>query len=86
MKVLVDKKDELQVAFEDADLGIVNLVACKLLDDKDVDYAACDYTHPLEKTVLLTLKCKSPKKQLGKAVNALEESMKEFKAAVQAVK
>ena len=84
MNILVDEKDELKVAFEKADLGIVNMVARKLIDDKDVTYAACDYTHPLEKTVVLSLKCKSPKKKLVKAVDVLESTMEEFKAAVQA--
>lgn len=84
MKILVDEKDELQVAFENADLGIVNMVARKLVDDKDVNYAACDYTHPLEKTVVLSLKCNSPKKKLIKAVDSLEATMEELKAAVQA--
>ncbi len=80
---MVDEKDELKVVFENADLGIVNMVARKLIDDKEVSYAACDYTHPLEKKVLLSLKCKSPKKKLVKAVDALEAAMEEFKVAVQ---
>lgn len=74
LKFLVEEKDEISVLLEDYDLGYVNLVVEKLLQDKDVGFAAVDYLHPTQRIPVLKVKAKNPKKAVA---DALEEVKKE---------
>ncbi|MBS3069919.1 hypothetical protein J4220_00235 [Candidatus Micrarchaeota archaeon] len=75
LEFLTDEKGEIAVMLEGYDLGFANLLVEKLLQDKDVGFAAVEYAHPTRRTPVLRVKAKSPKKAV---VAALEELGKEL--------
>lgn len=70
-----DEKGELVAALHDCDLGMANLVVEKLMEDKSVGFAAVDYAHPTQRTPVLRVKGKNPKKSVA---NAIDAALKEF--------
>ncbi len=83
MKILESGKNELVLSLEGVDLSIANLVAAKLLENKDVDFAASDYRHPLEGIPVLRVQGSELKKNVLKA---LSEAREEIEAAEKAFK
>ena len=75
MKVLESGKNELLLSFEGIDLSIVNLVASKLLEYKEVDFAASDYRHPLEGIPVLRVQGSDLKKNVLKALNEVKDEV-----------
>ncbi len=83
MKILESGKNELVLSLEGVDLSIANLVAAKLLENKDVDFAASDYGHPLEGIPVLRVQGSELKKNVLKALSEVRE---EIEAAEKAFK
>lgn len=53
----------------------------KLLEDKDVEFAASDYDHPTQRNPVIEVRSPSPKKHLLSAISAVEKELKEFSDA-----
>ncbi len=82
-EVVHDEKNELHVLFKDADIGLVQLLVEKLLQEKDVEFAAVDYDHPLKHNPVLKIKAKSsPKKLLANAAGHALKDVQDFKKAL----
>ncbi|NYZ78098.1 hypothetical protein H0N96_01715 [Candidatus Micrarchaeota archaeon] len=75
MKILESGKNELVLSLEGVDLSIANLVASKLLESKDVEFAASDYSHPLEGVPVLRIQGSDLKKNVLKALNEAKDEM-----------
>lgn len=74
-----DEKGELVAVLHDCDLGLANLIVEKLLEDKSVGFAAVDYAHPTQRTPVLKVKGKNPKKSVATAVDAAIEEFSSIK-------
>ncbi|MEM4254818.1 MAG: RpoL/Rpb11 RNA polymerase subunit family protein [Candidatus Norongarragalinales archaeon] len=75
LKFLAEEKDSIFVLLEGYDLGFANLLVEKLLQDKAVGFAAVEYAHPTQRTPVLKVGAKNPKKAV---VDALGEMRKEL--------
>jgi DNA-directed RNA polymerase subunit L len=82
MKKLASEKDYLEILFEKEDQGFVNLVAEKLLESKNVSFAASLPDHPLTKNPVLKVKGKNLEKEIAKALDAVKEEAEEFEKAL----
>lgn len=76
--LIKDEKEYLEIFLEGEDVGFTNLVAEKLLLDKDVDFAASAYDHPLKGNAVLKIKAKNPRKHLEKALKEVRKELEEF--------
>ena len=73
----VDGKNEIEAQLDGVDLGYANLLVEKLLEDKDVSFAAVDYIHPTKRTPLLKVKAKGDvKKTIAGALKEVEKEIK----------
>lgn len=79
LEFLVDEKGEIAVMLEGYDLGFANLLVEKLLQDKDVGFAAVEYAHPTRRTPVLRVKAKSPKKAVSAALEELGKELSSLK-------
>ena len=55
--------------------SLSNLVAERLLESKNVSFAAAVLDHPLKGNPLLTVRAKAPHKELAKAIEAVHEDL-----------
>ncbi|NUN11454.1 hypothetical protein HUU53_02315 [Candidatus Micrarchaeota archaeon] len=78
IKILVDEKDEFQVLMQGSDLGFANYLVEKVLEDKDVSFAASDYDHPTSRNPVIKIKGSSPKKKLLDALKKAEDELKDL--------
>jgi DNA-directed RNA polymerase subunit L len=76
LKILESGKNELVLSLEGVDLSVANLVAAKLLENKDVEFAASDYNHPLGGVPVLRVQGSDLKKNVLKAFNEAKEEIK----------
>lgn len=79
LEFLVDEKGEISVLLEGYDLGFGNLLVEKLLQDKDVGFAAVEYLHPTQRTPVLKVKAKSPKKAVAQALEEIRKEVSSLK-------
>ncbi|MFH0922656.1 MAG: RpoL/Rpb11 RNA polymerase subunit family protein [Candidatus Micrarchaeota archaeon] len=83
MKILNEgKQGEIRILAEGLDQGLANLIVEKLLEDKDVEFAASDYDHPTQRNPVIELRSPSPKKHLLAAISAVEKDLKEFSESI----
>ncbi len=75
MQVLETGKNELDLSFEGKDLGLSNYLASLLAENKDIDFAASEYNHPLKGTPILRLSGSDLKKNVVKALNELQSEL-----------
>jgi DNA-directed RNA polymerase subunit L len=64
------------------DLGFANWLVARLLEDKDVSFAAADYDHPLTANPVLRVKAEDAKKSLLKALEAARKQARDFEKAL----
>lgn len=83
LKIISYDKNELVVRLDEVDLGVVNLVTQKLLEEREIDFAASDYDHPISGNPVLRVQGKDVKKHL---LNALKEAKEEISALEKALK
>ena len=76
------EKDEWQVKLAGVDLGFASLVAERLLQSKSVLFAAAVLDHPLKGNPMLTVRAKDPAKELGKAIEAVNEDLSALGSAL----
>jgi DNA-directed RNA polymerase subunit L len=82
MKMLVSKKNEIAVSLDGMDLGFANWIVARLLEDKDVSFAAADYDHPLTANPVLRVKGDDAKKSVVAALEAARKQVKSFEKAL----
>ncbi len=82
MKILVSKKNECVVSLDGMDLGFANWLVARLLEDKDVSFAAADYDHPLTANPVLRVKGDDAKKSLIVALEAARKQVRDFEKAI----
>ena len=78
MKVKVLKKtpNELKIEVEGAGHGLCNLLQKKLLEDKNVDMAGYDISHPLVSNPVIYVRMKGEGKPQGALKRAAEKARK----------
>ncbi len=82
MKILETGKNELDLLLDGKDLGLSNYLAGKLSENKDVDFAASDYDHPLKGNPILRLSGSDLKKHVGKALGELQDDLSELEKKI----
>ncbi|MCL5430070.1 MAG: DNA-directed RNA polymerase subunit L [Candidatus Marsarchaeota archaeon] len=84
LNVIKDEGKELVVEFEINDFTFPELLASKLLENDDVEFAGVSRDHPETGKPQLTIKTakKKPADALSKALEDLEESTDTLKGAV----
>ncbi len=83
IKIVADEKDYLELFLEGEDVGFTNLLAEKLLKDKEVLFASSAYDHPLKGNAVLKIKGKNPRKHLEKAIEEARDEFKEFQTLLE---
>lgn len=83
IRVLTDKKSELEIELIGESHTICNSIRKILMDDDDVKYAVYAIDHPVVGEPQLHIKGKNPKKSLLEAATTLKEEAKEFKSLVE---
>ncbi len=80
MKIIRKTKTELELEITGEDETILHPIAHILLQNDEVEYAACMADSPLEtkKRLFIRVKKGSPKDALKKAVKYLENEVKQF--------
>jgi DNA-directed RNA polymerase subunit L len=83
VKINVIKKsgNELKIEIVGGSHGLCNLLAKRLLEDKNVDFAGYDVAHPLASNPNLYVRMKGkvdPQDALVKAINKIRESNDSF--------
>ena len=80
LKTIRKTKTELELAITGEDETILHPITHILLQNEDVDYAACMADNPLalEKRLFIRVKKGSPEDALKKAVKYLEDEIKLF--------
>jgi len=74
VKILVNEKNVLEMELGDADQSLAQLLAEKLNDDKDVEFASYKVEHPLIGTPKLYVRTKK-----GEPVKLVLEKLEEIK-------
>lgn len=85
VKILQDDSNRLDVMLKGEDLGLAKLVVEKLLESKSVTFAAADVEHPLIGNPIIRVQAKDPKKELEKAVDAVEKDFEKLEKQLQKI-
>ena len=81
VKILVNDKNVLEMELGDADQSLAQLLAEKLSEDKDVDFASYKKEHPLIGSPKLYVRTKKgePAKLVLEKLEELKKEISEFK-------
>lgn len=75
IEVIKNERDYLEVALKgDVEIGLPNALKEILLEDKDVEFAACKLDHPLVASPVLMVRVSD-----GTALSALRSAIKKLK-------
>ena len=83
MKVITDKKNELEIEITGETHTLCNALRKTLMEDKDVEAAAYVIDHPIIGQPKLYIKAKNPKKSLKTAAETLKSRCDEFKELIE---
>jgi DNA-directed RNA polymerase subunit L len=86
IKVLKKTANELKIEIEGAGHGLCNLLQKKLLEDKSVDMAGYDISHPLVSNPVIYVRMKGaakPEDALKKASEKAREANEAFSKALE---
>lgn len=83
MKVITDKKNELEIEITGETHTLCNALRKTLMEDKDVEAAAYVIDHPIIGEPKLYIKAKNPKKSLKNAAETLKSRCEEFKELIE---
>lgn len=83
MKVISDKKNELEIEITGETHTLCNALRKTLMEDNDVEAAAYVIGHPIIGEPKLYIKAKNPKKSLKKAAETLKSRCEEFKELIE---
>lgn len=79
VNVIEDEPKSLIVEFEELDRSIPDLIRAKLEENKDVEFASVVIDHPEVNKPRLTVKAsKSPRGQVTKAIEKLQEELEDL--------
>ena len=81
VKVITKEKNVLELEFDGADQSLAQVLAQKLNDDKDVEFAAYKLEHPLIAQPRLVVRTKKgdPSKLLLSKLKELKDEVADFK-------
>lgn len=82
MKVLEDEKGSLKIRMDGYDIGAAQALAEQLLENKEITFAAAVYDHPTKRNPVLHVKGKNLKKEILKAIEAMQEETHAFSEAL----
>lgn len=89
MKLNIEEKDSKYWVVEvlEADVSLPNLLSEALVEDSDVDFAACVLEHPSVSNpkIVVRTKTKSAKSALERALKSVSAQVKEFKKQIKKV-
>jgi DNA-directed RNA polymerase subunit L len=80
IKVLKKSENELKIEIEGSSHGICNLLAKRLLEDKNVEFAGYDVPHPLASSPIIYLRMKGDNKPADALLEATEKVMESNEA------
>ena len=83
MKIITDKKKELEIEITGETHTLCNALRKILMEDEDVEAAAYVIEHPIIGEPKLQIKAKNPRKSLKKAAETLKARCDEFKTLVE---
>ncbi len=83
MKIITDKKNELEIEITGETHTLCNALRKALMEDKDVESAAYVIEHPIIGEPKLYIKAKNPKKSLKNAAETLKSRCEEFKELIE---
>jgi DNA-directed RNA polymerase subunit L len=83
MKIITDKKKELEIEITGETHTLCNALRKTLMEDKDVEAAAYVVDHPIIGEPKLYVSAKNPQKSLKKAVETLKLRCDEFKNLIE---
>ncbi|NYB51727.1 MAG: DNA-directed RNA polymerase subunit L [Methanobacteriaceae archaeon] len=83
MKVITDKRNELEIEITGETHTLCNALRKTLMEDEDVESAAYVIEHPIIGEPKLYIKAKNPKKSLKKAAETLKSRCDEFKELIE---
>ncbi|MCX8196959.1 MAG: DNA-directed RNA polymerase subunit L [Candidatus Micrarchaeota archaeon] len=92
MEIKIAKKEkdyiEIELHGEDVDIGFPNAIKEILLEDENVEFAACRHDHPLIAPPVLMVRVKegSPVSALKSAIKKLRKQAVEFKELAKSAK
>ena len=88
LNVRTSEPNYLELEIEGEDIGLPNALREILIEDKDVEFAACKNEHPQVGFPLLMLRTKSkkPLDVLESAVDKLKKEAKEFNSELKTAK
>ncbi|MEM4554655.1 MAG: DNA-directed RNA polymerase subunit L [Candidatus Anstonellaceae archaeon] len=90
IKVVKNEKDyiEIELHGEDVDIGFPNALKEIMLEDENVEFAACRQDHPLVAPPVLMVRVSegSPLSAIKAAIKKLRKQASEFKEALKAAK
>lgn len=81
VKILVNEKDTLEMELGEADQSLAQLLAERLGEDKDVEFASYKVEHPLLGTPKLIVRMKKgdPAKLVLEKLDELKKELNEFR-------
>lgn len=84
-KKIKSSKNELEIELGEAYLNILNPITHILLEDEDVEYAACMSDHPLadKRRLFIRVKKGTANDALKKAVKYLKNEIKKFSNSIE---
>jgi len=83
MKILTDKKKELEIEITGETHTLCNALRKTLMEDKDVEAAAYVVEHPIIGEPKLYIRSKNPRNSLRKAAETLQSRCDEFKNLIE---
>lgn len=83
MKIITDKKNELEIEITGETHTLCNALRKTLMEDNDVESAAYVIEHPIIGEPKLYIKAKNPKKSLKNAAETLKSRCEEFKELIE---
>ncbi len=86
IEVIEGEKERFDVKLVGEDLGFANAIVEKLLQSKSVSFAAAEYDHPMKGNPVIRVKAKDAKKELVRAIGAVEKDMEEAKKQLEKMK
>lgn len=83
MKVITDKRKELEIEITGETHTLCNALRKALMEDEDVEAAAYVIEHPIIGEPKLQIKAKNPKKALKTAAESVKSKCDEFKGLIE---
>ncbi len=81
LEIIEDEPKTLVIEFEDADRSVAEAIKGEIIDSESADFVAVVKEHPeLNKTRLIVKASRNPKGLVSKAIEDIEEKLKEVES------